>query len=669
MKMKYLLNGKSSITISLDVKSLFGLEVKFMNFREGRITDLDFLVELESSSFEESRRASRKSIKNSLVSQKQKIIIVSMQDLPVASVTLILYKTKIRVYSVAVKPGWDNSGIGTKLMFHVLDYAGSNGYSKVSLEADTNNERLVSWYKKIGFKTKKTLKDYYGYGKNAFLMEIPVSEKSANKAYVVTDYDTGFFKGIKGVIHIRALEYLENEAYHNIRNVKVFNFCTSYAYQTIGYYVSLLALARNHTAYPSSATIRDSMSRAVIKSLGEEIFDQIQDSFSDEKEEVVIIESFFGISSNSRYKELISSLDRLFETPIIKYQFKKNIDWELRSAVPMSLHEVKHMDGMYENARNYFNEKGIRRGRLRNYEYDIAILVNRDEAVPPSNDLALKKFKKAAEEIGFYVEFITKKDYKRLLEFDALFIRTTTYFNEYTYEFSRYAYSEGLVVIDDPWSILGCSNKLFLYERLKINDVKMPNTWIINKKSKYKKLLDEYHYPIVLKQPDSAFSLGVYKVNSKEECSNKLHELFKRSELIIAQEFMPSDYDWRIGILNGEPIYACRYYMAKNHWQVVNWNAEDNALHEGYSDTLEIMDVPKFIINTAVRAATLVGDGLYGVDMKEVGGEAFVIEVNDNPNIDSGIEDLVAGDKLYMDIMKLFYERIENSRNTMRYAT
>ena len=43
----------------------------------------------------------------------------------------------------------------------------------------------------------------------------------------------------------------------------------------------------------------------------------------------------------------------------------------------------------------------------------------------------------------------------------------------------------------------------------------------------------------------------------------------------------------------------------------------------------------------ALLAANLIGDGLYGVDMKMTARGPVVIEVNDNPNIDAGAEDSV----------------------------
>lgn len=73
--------------------------------------------------------------------------------------------------------------------------------------------------------------------------------------------------------------------------------------------------------------------------------------------------------------------------------------------------------------------------------------------------------------------------------------------------------------------------------------------------------------------------------------------------------------------------------------------------------------MPEQVVNTALKAASLIGDGLYGVDLKFVDGKVYVIEVNDNPNIDFGVEDQVLGDQLYHLILDTFIARIEVLKN------
>ena len=63
----------------------------------------------------------------------------------------------------------------------------------------------------------------------------------------------------------------------------------------------------------------------------------------------------------------------------------------------------------------------------------------------------------------------------------------------------------------------------------------------------------------------------------------------------------------------------------------------------------------------ALKAANLIGNGLYGVDVKESDGQFYIVEVNDNPNLDSGQEDAVLRDELYRRIMESFVRRIEST--------
>jgi glutathione synthase/RimK-type ligase-like ATP-grasp enzyme len=90
--------------------------------------------------------------------------------------------------------------------------------------------------------------------------------------------------------------------------------------------------------------------------------------------------------------------------------------------------------------------------------------------------------------------------------------------------------------------------------------------------------------PVVLKLPDSTFSRGVVKAKTPEELEQHLDEILKESDLAIAQEYMPSDFDWRIGVLDGKPLYACKYFMARGHWQIYNWGSDTKKGQEGDFD-------------------------------------------------------------------------------------
>ena len=60
----------------------------------------------------------------------------------------------------------------------------------------------------------------------------------------------------------------------------------------------------------------------------------------------------------------------------------------------------------------------------------------------------------------------------------------------------------------------------------------------------------------------------------------------------------------------------------------------------------------------ALQSAKLIGQGLYGIDLKEVDGKPLMIEINDNPNIETSYEDAAVKDKLYDTIIAHFLTRI-----------
>ena len=77
------------------------------------------------------------------------------------------------------------------------------------------------------------------------------------------------------------------------------------------------------------------------------------------------------------------------------------------------------------------------------------------------------------------------------------------------------------------------------------------------------------------------------------------------------------------------------------------------------------LDIGVFVIlNGALKAAKLIGNGLYGVDLKQNARGIYVMEINDNPNIDAGVEDQYLGKELYRTIIGEFIRRLEQQRSS-----
>ena len=144
-----------------------------------------------------------------------------------------------------------------------------------------------------------------------------------------------------------------------------------------------------------------------------------------------------------------------------------------------------------------------------------------------------------------------------------------------------------------------------------------------------------------------------------DDLRHQVAKLLEKSDLIIAQEYLPTDFDWRVGIFDRQPIFVCKYFMAKKHWQIIKRDSNGQKTDDGNFTTLPVEHAPPKLIRTALKAANLIGDGFYGVDIKQIGNKFYVIEINDNPNIDAGVEDVILRDEFYLRIMRVFLRRIE----------
>jgi len=635
------------------------------DIRLAAISDIPFLLRLEEN-FPKPRRFDKIALKRSLQSPRQDVYIISAHNVDVGSITIWRHKKTWRIYSIAVAPEARGQDYGRKLMRYVIGKAKQAEAKRVVLEADAKEPHLLSWYESFGFVTIEKLKNYYGPREHAFKMLLVLKEEADTPRYytnvLVVDTLYPWLNKIEDIEAITPETFLNDERYITAKELRIFNLCSSYDYQSLGYYVSLLSNARGLRATPNVATIEDFFEETIATSIGDEIDELIEKTFEHRRDKAFKLTTIFGRTSPRQYSKLGRALNRLFDAPLVEFSFTKNRRWQLVNVRPLFIKDIPITPTIINSISQYLDNKRFIAKGIKQYKYDMAILVDPDEPAPPSGKTALDRIVEAAEKVGFYAELITKEDYHRIPQFDALFIRATTSVNDFTYKFSRYAYAEGLVVIDDPWSILKCANKVYFHEAARSENIPTPKTMIISAKTSIAEITDSIGFPIILKRPDSSSSKGVFKVNTITELKHKLKELFPKSELLIAQECIISPFDWRIGILGGKPIFACKYYMAKNHWQIYNWHAEGGRITVGGVETFLIEDAPKDVVEYAIKAAAVMGDGFYGVDIKVRDNRAYVIEVNDCPSIDHGWEDKILGEKLYLIVAEYFLNKILHAR-------
>ncbi|NBC21965.1 MAG: ATP-grasp domain-containing protein [Gammaproteobacteria bacterium] len=477
---------------------------------------------------------------------------------------------------------------------------------------------------------------------------------------IIVDDRSDWPAEIAGARVVDALTYLTAEEFSRGRGLRIFNLCGSYRYQQYGYYVSLLATARGQRPLPDVATIQDLKTRTLPRLASDDLDTVIQRSLRTLESDQFTLSVYFGRNIARRHERLARALFNLFPAPLIRASFRRRDGkWLLENvrAVPAGEIPDSHRDFLLQSIEAHFARRRPTRRRAVPGGYDLAVLANAGEASPPSDARGLRRITRAARRTGFNVELIGRDDFGRLAEFDALFIRETTSVNHHTYRFARRAELEGLVVVDDPISIIRCTNKVYLAEMLRRIGVPTPKTLIVSRRNAAG-VGAALGFPCVLKQPDSSFSAGVTRADDQAELDAALKSMLEKSDLVVAQAFLPTDFDWRIGVLDRQPLFACRYYMVDRHWQIYR-RSRSGRVSSGRWDTMAVDDVPAEVTDIALRAANVIGNGLYGVDVKQTGERCYVIEVNDNPSLDGGVEDAVLGEALYDRIMSVFLGRVE----------
>jgi glutathione synthase/RimK-type ligase-like ATP-grasp enzyme len=442
---------------------------------------------------------------------------------------------------------------------------------------------------------------------------------------------------------------------------KIINLSRSYNYQSKGYYASLLAEARGHRVIPTVETMLDLRELK----LYEQSLPELQEALTAAATKAHATEDTtfdllfcFGFAQDQRFETFGRLLFDWYRCPAIEVTITPGKYWKIDRLRARPLAKLGPEETEFFRAslhrhtqRDWRNPRGRPIAR-----YSLAVLHDPQDELPPSSPETLRHFQRIAEKQSVAVELITRRQLAELAEFDGLFIRATTSIDNFTYRFAQRARTEGMPVIDDPQSMIRCTNKVYLHELLEAHGVPVPPTLMLADDDDLIKAERLLGWPMVVKIPDGSFSRGVHKVETSAELKTLSDKLFEDTDLLLAQKFMPTKFDWRVGVLEGEPLFVCQYQMARGHWQIIKHGP--NGAREGGSKTLAICDAPPAVIEVALKAARAIGPGLYGVDIKETDGAIVVIEVNDNPNLEHGVEDQIGKDEVWTRILNWFIKRI-----------
>jgi glutathione synthase/RimK-type ligase-like ATP-grasp enzyme len=486
---------------------------------------------------------------------------------------------------------------------------------------------------------------------------------------IVTDHNQEWPFEIPGAAVLTARGYLAERESGNEATIQVLNLCRTGRYQGRGYYVSLVAEARGQRPIPDVKTVEDLKREAHVRALAIELEPVVRE-LRHEKSDRFELDVYLGKDPAERHQVLAEKLFARVRAPLMRALFSRGDGaWHLDAIQAIGVADIppQHRECLLEAVKAFVaGTAPPKPPRAQNARPRLAILWDPKEPHQPSNEAARERFIRVASQVGLDAELITLDALERLPEFDALFNRASPEVDGLSYEFMRRAEALGMPVIDDPASVLKCTNKVYMQELMGRHHIAQPRTLIVHS-GNVDEVVDTLGLPCVLKLPDSGFGLDVVKIESDEALRREAERFFKVSELIVAQEWLPTGFDWRVGVYDGRPLYVCKYFMAPDHWKIMKI-AEDKQVIEGDSVTMSVGEAPAPVVELAVRAANLVGNALYGVDLKQVDDRVYLIEVNCNPNIDAGVEDEAMGDALYREVLGVFARRIAERRGPWNSA-
>jgi glutathione synthase/RimK-type ligase-like ATP-grasp enzyme len=479
----------------------------------------------------------------------------------------------------------------------------------------------------------------------------------------VTDQTQEWFE-IPDATVLTARGYLAQPDGSGEASLRVVNLCRTGRYQGRGYYVSLLAEARGQRPLPDVKTVEDLKSEAYVRTLSAQLEALVHETLHHDESDRFELDVYLGKDPAQRHPVLAEKVFASVRAPLLRALFgRADEGWRLDAVQAIGIADIpaQHRAFLLEAVKAFMAEtptpqpqrSGTGRPRL-------AILWDPNEPHKPSNEQALQRLVRAAPLVGLEAELIGPDALERLPEFDGLFNRASPEVNGVTYEFVRRAEALGMPVIDDPESILRCLNKVYMHELMSRHRIAQPRTLIVHR-GNVDQVVPTLGLPCVLKLPDSGFGLDVVKIESEDALRSEAERFFKVSELIVAQEWLPTGYDWRVGVYDRRPLFVCKYFMAPGHWKIIQ--AEGQRMIEGKTVAMSVGEAPEQVVNMATRAANLIGRGLYGVDLKQVEDRCYLIEVNCNPNIDAGNEDQVLGEALYREVTGVFARRIAERRS------
>ncbi|HMZ47071.1 MAG TPA: hypothetical protein PKG56_05995 [Chitinophagaceae bacterium] len=176
----------------------------------------------------------------------------------------------------------------------------------------------------------------------------------------------------------------------------------------------------------------------------------------------------------------------------------------------------------------------------------------------------------------------------------TIFFMSTVLYDEYKFDnyttalshISKQLEAQGNYVYPTSHEAMFWENKIHMHQQFKEHGINEPKTTFLTK-SNLKSQLELLKFPLLIKEPHSCSSLGIYKISSKAELENLLtnKKLLEQNEAIIAQQLINMRRDMRVTIVGEDDI--CLHY-----WRI-NKSKEWKPTATGYGSDVDFINFPE----------------------------------------------------------------------------
>ncbi len=212
---------------------------------------------------------------------------------------------------------------------------------------------------------------------------------------------------------------------------------------------------------------------------------------------------------------------------------------------------------------------------------------------------------------------------KPIGDYDCIYVRGSYKYALLQRSLTRALHHKAYMPISPPAFTIGHNKFLTLLE-LQKNKIPLPKTYLAATTDAAKKILEEIHYPIIMKIPEGTHGKGVMFADSESSARSMLDTLEIFKQPYILQEYIETGATDIRAIVVGDKVIACM--KRKAPLTELRSNIHMGGKGQPYEldyDTEQI----------AIKAAQAIGSDVCAVDILETGKKSMIIEVNLSPGL------------------------------------